>query len=287
MPVMPIAPTRPRPPTATDLVAAPAEPVALPEYVRRIPFGRYRALNPMTKLVLAAVGAIVAFGVRGWSGPAVVFVAVVVSAAAAGVLRRMLPFVLASLPLVISIMAVNTFLYPNAQDTIVRLGPLAPTWTGATAAGQATLRVIAFGLSAALFALTTPVDDLMVELERRGLGRRGAFVVGSALGAVPRTLERAREVADAQRARGLDTEGGARRRLRGLVPLIGPVVFGALGEVEERTMALEARAFTAPGRRTILRALPDSSLQRIGRPLLLVGAIAIVVVLLVVPVALP
>jgi energy-coupling factor transport system permease protein len=268
-------------------VVAEAEDSLLPGFVGRIPVGRYRALNPMTKLTLAGVGAIVAFGVRGWTGPAVVFAVVVLSARMARVLRRMVPFALATLPLVVSILVVNTFLYPNAHDAIGSLGPLSPTWTGATAAAQATLRVVAFGLSAALFALTTPIDDLLVELERRGLGRRGAFVVGSALGAVPRTIERAREVADAQRARGMDTEGGPWRRFRGLVPLIGPVLFGALAEVEERTMALEARAFTAPSRRTILRALPDSVWQRTGRWLLLVGSLVTVAVTLATPVRLP
>jgi energy-coupling factor transport system permease protein len=277
----------PERPTATSPVVAEAEEAHLPEFVRRIPVGPYRALNPVTKATLAVVAAILAFGVRGWTGPAVVLVVVVSCAWTAGVLRRMAPFALATLPLVASILVVNTFLYPSAHDTIAELGPLSPTWTGATAALQATLRVVAFGFSAALFALTTPVDDLLVELERRGLGRRGAFVVGSALGAVPRTLERAREVADAQRARGMETEGGLWRRFRGLVPLIGPVLFGALAEVEERTMALEARAFTAPGRRTILRALPDSGRQRAARWLLFVGSVVAVIVTLATPVRLP
>ena len=76
-------------------------------------------------------------------------------------------------------------------------------------------------------------------------------------------------MAEAQRARGLDTQGGIRRRVGGILPVVGPVVFGALSEVEQRTMALEARGFTAPGPRTQLRALPDSRLQRLGRPALL------------------
>ncbi|HEX7492195.1 MAG TPA: energy-coupling factor transporter transmembrane component T [Candidatus Limnocylindrales bacterium] len=259
----------------------------LPDYILRIPTGTFRGLNPLTKLVFAAAAAIVAFGVRGWTGPAVAFVAVVVCGALSGSLRRMALFSLASLPLLVSILVVNTFLYPGAHDTLVVIGPLTATWSGATAALQGLLRVVAFGLSAALFALTTSIDDLMVELERRGLGRRGSYVVGSALGAVPRTLERAREVADAQRGRGMDTEGGPLRRLRGLVPLIGPVVFGALGEVEERAMALEARAFTAPGRRTILRALPDSSRQRMIRWTFLVGSVAAVAASLALPGRLP
>ena len=47
-----------------------------------------------------------------------------------------------------------------------------------------------------------------------------------------------------------------------MVPLAGPMIFGALGEVEERTMALEARAFSATGRRTTIRRLPDEPRER-------------------------
>ncbi len=238
---------------------------APPPFVLRRPSGLYVGLNPATKLVLAFTEAIVAFVVRGWTGPIVVLVAVALTAAAAHVGRRMLPFVFATVPLVASILLVNTFLFPGATDTIVRIGPLAPTWTGLTAALQATLRVVAFALSVAVFSLTTPTDDLLSDLERRGLGRRGVFVIGAAISTVPRMVERAGEIVDAQRARGLDTEGSPLRRVRGVVPLAAPMISSALNEVEERTMALEARAFSAPGRRTVLRVLPDTTTQRVVR----------------------
>jgi len=202
---------------------------------------------------------------------------VVLTAVAAGVTRRMAPFVLATVPLVVSIVLVNTFFYPGATDVIVRIGPFTATTTGLVAALQATLRVVAFALSVAVFALTTPTDDLLSDLERRGLGRRAIFVIGAAITTVPRMFERAGEITDAQRARGLDTEGSALRRVRGVVPLAGPLISGALGEVEERTMALEARAFSAPGRRTTLRILTDSGAQRVlrwGLALLSVAVIA-------------
>jgi energy-coupling factor transport system permease protein len=191
----------------------------------------------------------------------------------AGVVRRMVPFVLATAPLVVSILLVNTFLYPGARDPIVRVGPLAPTWTGLTEALQATLRVIAFALSVAVLSLTTEADDLLADLERRGVGRRAIFVIGAAIRTVPRLIERAREIVEAQRARGLDTEGGVSARVRGVIPLAGPVVFGALHDVEETTMALEARAFSAPGRRTLIHPLPDSPAQRAVRWALGVAAV--------------
>jgi len=76
-------------------------------------------------------------------------------------------------------------------------------------------------------------------------------------------------ILSAQRARGLDTEGSLLKRVRGIVPLVGPVILGALAEVEERTMALEARGFTRPGHRTLLWQPADDSVQRLVRWLLL------------------
>ncbi len=215
--------------------------------------------------MIAVTEAGFAFLVRGWTGPLVVLALVLATALVAGVSRRMLPFVLATLPLVLSIMLINTFLFPGAHDPIGTIGPFTATWTGLLAALQATLRVVAFALSVAVFALTTDTDDLLTDLEQRGLGRRAEFVIGAAVRTVPRMIERAGEIVDAQRARGLDTQGGPIRRVRGVLPLAGPMISSSLGEVEERTMALEARAFTAPTRRTAIRHLPDSLGQRVVR----------------------
>jgi energy-coupling factor transport system permease protein len=184
-------------------------------------------------------------------------------------------FALATIPLVASILLVNTFLFPGATDVLLRVGPFAATGSGLAAALQATLRVVAFALSVAIFSLATPTDDLLSDLERRGFGRRATFVIGSAIGTVPRMIARAREVTDSQRARGLDTEGSVWRRARGVVPLAGPLISGSLSEVEERSMALEARGFSALARRTTLRSLPDSAMERRARWLILVTTVAL------------
>ena len=167
------------------------------------------------------------------------------------------------------------------------IGPFVLTGSGLVAGLQGALRIVAFALSVAAFSLTTPTDDLLTDLERRGVGRRAIFVIGTAIGTIPRMLERAGEIVESQRARGMDTEGSPLRRARGVLPLAGPMVLGALGDVEERTMALEARGFSAGGRRTILRALPDSGWQRIGRWALGIGSIAIVALTLAGVVSLP
>ncbi len=216
-----------------------------------------------------------AIGVRGWTGPLVVGIIAIICAVYAGVGRRTILVVALTAPLVISIVVVNTFGFPSAPDVIGRIGPLTATWTGLIAASQAVLRVAAFALSVALFSLTTGVDALLVDLERRGLGRRGSFVIGAALGMIPRIGQRAAEVTDAQRARGLDTEGSWRKRVAGIVPLIGPVIIGSLTEVEERTMALEARGFSAPVKRTALRSIAGRPLERALRWVVFIGALVL------------
>ena len=254
--------------------AAIASEPRLPVYVQRLPSGPYRVLNPLTKLTVAIAEVVAAFVLGHWTGPIAVLAAVVATAAVARVTRPLGLVASLTLPVVGSILLINTFLLPGARDAILQVGPLAPTWSGLAFGVQVTLRLLAVSLALALVYLTTPTDDLLADLERRGSGRRLTFVVGAAVNTVPRMVERASEIIDAQRARALDTEGRFWRRARGVVPLAAPVIFGALTEVEEQTMALEARAFSAPGRRTMLRRLPDSAAQRVLRWVLFLGAMA-------------
>jgi energy-coupling factor transport system permease protein len=207
----------------------------------------------------------------------VIIALVIGCAAAAGVLPGLATLALVTLPLLLSILLINTFLFPGATDVITRIGPLAPTWSGLSFAVAIGLRLLAISLAIGLAYLTTATDDLLADLERRRVGRRAVFVVGAALQTVPRTLTRAGEIIDSQRARGLDTEGRPWRRVRGLGPLVGPVILGALSEVEEQTMALEARAFSARGRRTLLRVPPDDGAQRVARYALVLAVVALAV----------
>lgn len=222
-----------------------------------------------------------AFLLGGWTGPIVVLLVSIAIGLRTRNLAGLRLTAIVAAPIYISILLVNTFVYPGAHDPILHLGPLAPTWTGLAFGVQIALRLLAISLALALVYLTTTPHDLLADLERRGLGRRATFIVGAALETVPRTIERAAEIVDAQRARALDTEGRFWTRARGVVPLAAPVVFGALTDVEERTMALEARGFSAPGQRTVLKVLPDSPNQRFLRWAL----VALVIILVIINVA--
>jgi energy-coupling factor transport system permease protein len=61
------------------------------------------------------------------------------------------------------------------------------------------------------------------------------------------------------------------------MPLIGPVILTSLTDVEERSLALEVRAFGRPGRRQLLWRIADSGAQLAVRTILLLALVAAIV----------
>jgi energy-coupling factor transporter transmembrane protein EcfT len=80
---------------------------------------------------------------------------------------------------------------------------------------------------------------------------------------------KAQTIIAAQRSRGLDTQSSFFRRVGAIVPLVGPLVFGSLVEVEERAIAIEARGFTSTRVKTSLYEIPDSSSDKAIRWMLI------------------
>ena len=225
--------------------------------------------------MLTAASAIVLGGVF-WP-LLIVAVAVLVPAVVAGVLPTLLRYVVIfSLPLALSALIVNLFFLPGAQTVLFRIGPITATAEGLSFAVEILARIAAISGAVTLFYLTTKPSELVLDLERRGVPPRLAFVANASVQTVPAMAERAAAIVAAQRARGLDTEGSFVRRLRGLLPIVGPVVLGSIGEVEERSMALEARGFTRPGRRSLLWSPADSGAQRLSRWVLVIGFVGLV-----------
>ncbi len=251
----------------------------VPAFVGRPGPSAFHRLNPLTKAALATVTAVAAVVLGGLMGPAVlVALAVIGPAIAAGVLGRLVrTALLLSLPIAISAFLVNLFFLPGAETVLLRIGPITATAEGLAFALEILARILAISGAVTLFYLTTRPADLVVDLERRGISPRVAFVANASVQTVPAMVERAGQITAAQRARGLDTEGSVWRRVRGVIPIVGPVILGSIAEVEERTMALEARGFSRPGRRTLLWAPGDSTAQAVVRWGLVLGLLALIV----------
>ena len=127
------------------------------------------------------------------------------------------------------------------------------------------MRIVVMVSAFTLFLLTTHPSELMSDLTRRGLPPQFAYVIISTLQILPQMQSKAQTIIAAQRSRGLDTESSFLKRIGALVPLVGPLVFGSLVEVEERAIAIEARGFTSKKVKTSLYEIPDRSSDKIIR----------------------
>jgi energy-coupling factor transport system permease protein len=237
----------------------------------------YHRLNPLTKAVIATVGSLGAFAAGGYVGPIAIDLVMILLAWRAGVLRQLgRVSLLLTLPIAISVVLVSVF--TRAGTTVLfEIGPFDATAEGVDFAAQTLVRLFAISLSIGLFVMSTDPRAFVFDLERRGVSPRIAFVAVATIEAVPALVERAGVIGESQRARGLDTEGSIRARLRGILPLVGPVIIGALTDVEERSLALESRAFSRPGHRHLLWAMADTTWQRAVRWGLLAMLVAIAV----------
>ena len=143
-------------------------------------------------------------------------------------------------------MLIQGFFTPG-PTVLFRLGPFDYTLgRGSLVALLFSARLLV-GLGAAtLLMMITRPDALMRALVERGLPNQIAYIVVTALQIVPTFQARAHAILDAQRSRGLETEGPLTVRLRAFAPLVGPLILSSLMEIEERAIALEARAFNRP-----------------------------------------
>ncbi|MBV9846910.1 MAG: energy-coupling factor transporter transmembrane protein EcfT [Kutzneria sp.] len=233
--------------------------------------------NPVTTLSLSLTLVVTAFASQALWLPAALLVFVVFPAAlVSGVFRRLLAWLARFLLPVILLLFVIQGLY-HQDGPLLDLGPVGVHLDGVLFATRTALRLLVLTGAFLLLLFTTHPGELMTALVAHGMPPKISYLVSATMQIVPAFRQRAHSILDAQRARGLRTAAGPIGRVRALVPLVGPLVLGALSEVDERAVAMEARAFGATTRRTSYTVIADSAAQRVSRWSMLVITIAVIV----------
>jgi energy-coupling factor transport system permease protein len=188
-----------------------------------------RALDPRTRLALAmfyAAAIIVADGLV-WllGGLGLLLVAVLLASQGWAYLRWLR---------LVAVMAAAWFLI---------------SWWAAdlAAAFGAALRLLALTTDFFLLFRTTPPLDLGNALVKSGLPYEVAFVFSTSLQFVPVIQHKARNVFDAQRARGIPLEPGL-SALRHYPALMAPLLVQSFELADDLAEAMESRGFGRPGR---------------------------------------
>lgn len=237
------------------------------------------ALNPLTKLVLAGCLIAVDFLAPNFWLPSLLFIGVILPLSFWGKVTGPIARVLmrAAGPIVILLFIIQSLFYPGGKTVLASFAIFSIKQEGVQFAYLITTRLITMAGALLLLLCTTHTGTLMADLSRRKVPPFLIYIVVSTLQLIPQVQAKARTIIDAQRARGLQTEGGVLLRIRALLPLVIPLVLGSLQETEERAIALEARGFKARRPKTSLIVVPDSSRQSISRiGLILVALFCIV-----------
>ncbi len=210
--------------------------------------------DPITKLVYVIVSVAAAYVAPNlW--PAAAFFGVSLLLLASGrVLLKAWP-VFAMTGFVLStVFIIQGLVNPANATPVLRLGPLVFYREGLLFALGIAVRLLDLLASVVILILATRPPDLIDALVRRGFSPKFGYVMNSVLQTIPAMANATSTILDAQRARGMETEGRLGTRLRAYTALMGPLVTSSLIATQERAMALEVRAFNAKGARTFLNS---------------------------------
>ena len=236
--------------------------------------------NPLTKFTLALAMIIVSFTSPWYWTPIFTLSVLIVPLCFFGMVagEYFKTFFRIILPAWLFIFMMQAVFQPIGQSVLVKFWLLDITRESLAYGFQISTRIAVMVSAFTLFLLTTHPSELMSDLTRRGLPGQFAYVIISTLQILPQMQAKAQTIISAQRSRGLDTESTFLKRAGSVLPLVGPLVFGSLVEVEERAIAIEARGFTSTHVKTSLHEVPDTNFDQVFRWFILALVIIVLVV---------
>ena len=224
-------------------------------------------LNPLTKLTLVLALILIAFVSPWYWTPHVLVLIAIIPLSFLGKVSPEFFRTATRLILPASgfLFLMQAFFQPVGETVIFKFYFLDMTRESLMFAFRNAMRVIVMVSAFTFLLLTTHPSELMSDLTRRGLPGQFAYVIISTLQILPQMQAKAQTIISAQRSRGMDTDSTFLKRIGSVFPLVGPLVFGSLVEVEERAIAIEARGFTSKKAKTSLHEIPDSNLDLVIR----------------------
>ena len=227
-----------------------------------------KAWNPLTALYLIIVLAVVSI-LFDYRVTLLTVVLMIILAAVSGEGASFTKLWLKSLVLVCVICFVLQSLFIPGEDVLWSLWIFAVRREGVQKAVVLCSRILGVGSSLLLGGKLIDMKQLTAVLEERGMSPAATYVLLSTANIIPQMSKKMNAILDAQRSRGIETDSSLLVRAKAFFPSVGPLLLNALVSAEERAITLEARAFSAPCKKTKLREIADTSKDRTLRVVLI------------------
>lgn len=168
------------------------------------------------------------------------------------VLKRTFPMLGVSSFVLLTVLIIQGVFRAGNTEPFFSIGPVTFYKEGVSFAVGILLNVINILMSFSVLTLTTKPSDMVENFIRRGFSPRFGYVFISVFQIIPQMMETMNRITDAQRSRGMETEGNLWVRMKAFIPLIAPVIMSSLINTRERALALEVRGFNAKNKKTFL-----------------------------------
>ncbi len=234
-------------------------------------------MHPYTKLlyVFAAI-AIPLIGGKLWLFPIVIAISLVLLISG-GIIKNALPLIGFSATLIVVIFLIQGLFHYNNENVLFNIGGVLVYKEGVLYATRISCNILNMLLSFAIFVLTTSVTELVDELEKSGFSPKFGYIVTSVFQILPQMMATKDTILDAQKSRGMETDGKLSVRVRAFLPLISPVVTSSLINTRERAVALEVRGFGRKNKKTFLYDHPKKAIDIAVEVILICLIIAVII----------
>lgn len=213
---------------------------------------RIEALYPLTKFYLAIVVMGLAVAIPGFKSKIICLLFLNVLAAVSGCYTLFLNRVQCSVGILFVILVVVQTLFHPGEQVIFSFWIFSAKMEGLMMALNLGLLLLNVGGSLIWFFAVTKEKDFVLSLEKLGISPRASYIVLSTLQMVPVLKKKSQMILDAQKARGMETEGSLVVRAKAFIPTIVPLVLSSIQGMEERALTLEARGFSSEAKRVHL-----------------------------------
>lgn len=211
---------------------------------------------PLSKLVVVLIIGATAILSRDFRfGYFIIFPLMILLAALEGKLASYSKKMLTAMLIMFTFIFIIKGLFDPSQDILWKYGFLNIKKEGIDSALRLTSIILAFGGSILMFFETTNLEEFMISLQKAGMSHVASFIFLSTLQMIPEFVKKSKVIMQAQRARGIETEGNILIRTKAFLPTLTPLIISSIADIEDKVVTMEARAFSVDVKKTHLRVL--------------------------------
>ncbi|WP_342430017.1 energy-coupling factor transporter transmembrane component T [Neobacillus sp. FSL H8-0543] len=216
----------------------------------------FTRLYPMTK-IWASLGIVMGiFLFTNYYISTIVFVLAMVAILIEGMLKEFKVILIAGLLIGVSLFLIQGILNPINETVVWNVIPgtdITFYKEGLIVAVNVYSRIMPLFGVLFLAIRTINMTEFGVSLNKAGLPYKVGFVLTSTFQIIPVFNREMHHIINAQKSRGLETDGNLLSRMKAFIPIMVPLISNSLMKVQNQVIALESKGFNANIKKTHFR----------------------------------